>query len=34
LEAIFSGKKTAQQGLNDAVADGNKILRTFEQANK
>ena len=34
LEAIFSGQKTAQQGLNDAVAAGNKLLRRFEQANK
>jgi sn-glycerol 3-phosphate transport system substrate-binding protein len=34
LEAIFSGQKTTQQGLNDAVAAGNKLLRKFEQANK
>ena len=34
LEAIFSGQKTTQQGLNDAVAAGNKLLRRFEQANK
>jgi sn-glycerol 3-phosphate transport system substrate-binding protein len=34
LEAIFAGKKTAQQGLNDAVAAGNKLLRKFEAANK
>ncbi len=34
LEAIFAGKKTAQEGLNDAVADGNKLLRKFEAANK
>jgi sn-glycerol 3-phosphate transport system substrate-binding protein len=34
LEAIFSGQKTAAQGLNDAVAGGNKILRRFEAANK
>jgi len=34
LEAIFSGQKTTQQGLNDAVATGNKLLRRFEQANK
>ena len=34
LEAIFSGQKTAQQGLNDAVASGNKLLRRFEKANK
>ena len=34
LEAIFSGKKTAQQGLGDAAAAGNKLLRKFERANK
>jgi sn-glycerol 3-phosphate transport system substrate-binding protein len=34
LEAIFVGKKTAQEGLNDAVAAGNKLLRKFEAANK
>jgi len=34
LEAIFVGKKTAQEGLNDAVAAGNKLLRRFEDANK
>ena len=34
LEAIFAGEKTAQQGLNDAVAAGNKLLRKFEAANK
>ncbi len=34
LEAIFNNKKTAQAGLNDAVADGNKLLRQFEQANQ
>jgi sn-glycerol 3-phosphate transport system substrate-binding protein len=34
LEAVFSGQKTAQQGLNDAVAAGNKLLRKFEAANK
>ena len=33
LEAIWSGKKTAQQGLDDAVARGNKLLRKFEKAN-
>ena len=31
LEAIFAGQKTAQQGLDDAVAEGNKLLRKFEQ---
>jgi sn-glycerol 3-phosphate transport system substrate-binding protein len=34
LEAIFVGKKTAQQGLDDAVKAGNKLLRKFEKANK
>ncbi len=34
LEAIFAGKKTAQQGLSDAVAAGNKLLRKFERANR
>jgi sn-glycerol 3-phosphate transport system substrate-binding protein len=34
LEAIFAGKKTAQEGLNDAVAAGNKLLRKFEADNK
>ena len=34
LEAIFSGEKTAQQGLDEAVGKGNKLLRKFEKANK
>ncbi len=34
LEAIFAGKKTAKQGLDDAVAAGNKLLRKFEEANR
>ena len=34
LEAIWAGKKTAQQGLDDGVARGNKLLRKFERANK
>jgi sn-glycerol 3-phosphate transport system substrate-binding protein len=34
LEAIFAGKKTAKEGLDDAVAAGNKLLRKFEAANK
>ena len=33
LEAIFSGDKTAQQGLEEAVGKGNKLLRKFEKAN-
>ncbi|RJQ62031.1 MAG: extracellular solute-binding protein [Desulfobacteraceae bacterium] len=34
MEAIFAGKKTAKQGLDDAVAAGNKLLRKFEKANE
>jgi sn-glycerol 3-phosphate transport system substrate-binding protein len=34
MEAIWGGKKTAEQGLNDAVDQGNKLLRRFERANK
>ncbi len=29
LEHIFSGNKTPQQGLDDAVAKGNEILKEF-----
>jgi sn-glycerol 3-phosphate transport system substrate-binding protein len=34
LEAIFSGKTSAEQGLGEAAAKGNKLLRKFESANK
>ncbi len=34
FEAIFAGKKTAKQGLDDAVKAGNDLLRKFEKANK
>jgi sn-glycerol 3-phosphate transport system substrate-binding protein len=34
LEAIFAGQKTAQQGLDDAVKAGNRLLRKFEKANR
>lgn len=34
MEAIWSGKKTAAQGLDDAADRGNKLLRKFERANK
>ena len=34
LEAVWAGKKTAKQALDDAVARGNKLLRDFEAANK
>jgi sn-glycerol 3-phosphate transport system substrate-binding protein len=33
LEAIFAGKKSAQQGLDDAVKAGNKLLRKFQADN-
>ncbi len=32
LEAIWAGQKTAQQGLDDAVARGNAQLRKFEKS--
>lgn len=31
LEAIWSGNKTAQEGLDDAVVRGNELLRKFER---
>ena len=34
FEAAFSGQKTAQQAMDDAVAQGNGLLRKFEKANK
>ncbi len=34
LEAIWSGDKTAEEGLNDAVARGNDLLRKFQRANQ
>ena len=34
LEAVWAGKKTAKQALDDAVKRGNEILRKFEAANK
>ncbi len=34
FEAIFAGQKTAKQGLDDAVAAGNKLVRKFEEDNK
>jgi sn-glycerol 3-phosphate transport system substrate-binding protein len=33
LEQAFSGKKTAQEALDSAVARGNRLLRQFERAN-
>jgi sn-glycerol 3-phosphate transport system substrate-binding protein len=34
LEAIFAGETTAQKGLDDAAAKGNRLLRQFEKANQ
>ena len=34
LEAVWSGKKTAKQGLDDAVKRGNEIIDRFNKANK
>ena len=34
LENIFAGTKTAKQGLDDAVAKGNEILKEFAASNK
>ena len=34
LENIFAGKKTAKQGLDDAVAKSNQLLKEFAAANK
>jgi sn-glycerol 3-phosphate transport system substrate-binding protein len=31
FEAIFAGQKTAQQGLDEAVVNGNKLLRKFQK---
>jgi sn-glycerol 3-phosphate transport system substrate-binding protein len=34
MENIFAGKKSAKQGLDDAVAKSNEILKEFAAANK
>ncbi|MDL2272777.1 sn-glycerol-3-phosphate ABC transporter substrate-binding protein, partial [Desulfovibrio sp. OttesenSCG-928-I05] len=34
LEAVWSGKKTPEQALNDLVKRGNELLRRFQAANK
>lgn len=34
FQAIFSGKKSVQEGLDAAVERGNKILRQYEKLNK
>lgn len=33
IENVFAGNKTPQEGLDDAVTQGNKLLRKFERAN-
>jgi sn-glycerol 3-phosphate transport system substrate-binding protein len=33
MEAVFAGKKTPQQGLDDSVRRGNELLRQFEKLN-
>ncbi|MDY7538865.1 sn-glycerol-3-phosphate ABC transporter substrate-binding protein UgpB [Undibacterium sp. 5I1] len=34
LESVWSGKKTAKEALDNAVARGNELLERFEKANK
>jgi len=34
LEDIFAGKKSAQEGLDEATKRGNELLRQFERANQ
>ena len=34
LENVFAGKKTAKQGLDDAVTKSNEMLKEFAAANK
>ena len=34
MEQIWSGKKTAKEGLDSAVKRGNEQLERFEKANK
>jgi len=34
LEAVWAGKKTAKQGLDDAVKRGNEIIDRFNKSNK
>jgi len=33
LEAVWSGKKTAKEALDDAKRRGDELLRKFEKAN-
>ena len=34
MEQVWAGRKTAKQGLDDAVRRGNELLERFERANK
>ena len=34
LEAVWAGKKTAKQGLDDAVKKSNELLKEFAAQNK
>ncbi|MCJ8338174.1 MAG: sn-glycerol-3-phosphate ABC transporter substrate-binding protein UgpB [Pseudomonadales bacterium] len=34
MEMIWNGSKSAETAMNDAVSQGNKLLRKFEKANK
>jgi sn-glycerol 3-phosphate transport system substrate-binding protein len=34
LEAVWAGKKTAKQGLDDAVKRGNEVIDRFNKANR
>jgi len=34
MEAIWAGKKTASQAMDDAVTEGNVLLRKFQRANQ
>jgi sn-glycerol 3-phosphate transport system substrate-binding protein len=34
LENVFAGKKPAKQGLDDAVAKSNALLKEFAATNK
>jgi sn-glycerol 3-phosphate transport system substrate-binding protein len=34
MEKIWNGSKTAQEAMDDAVSQSNKLLRKFEKANK
>ena len=34
LEAVWTGKKSAQEALDSAVERGNPLLRRFERANR